>query len=378
VPSPPPSATRAGDGAPWPGGTLPPPTPFPPVPRRLSAGAVVAWSEALTQADARSREVARQVLDHGLATAKELLEALGVGGVRIESFSVAGRGGASGLAESVVEMARLKGASTVVVGSRCMGAVKRQVMSLAGLGSVSDYLIHHLPCPVAVVRHRDGEGPEDLDTAVPGPEDPGAAAPGAAALLLPARKVCVAVDASEPSAAALRHALSRVYRPGDELHLVSVAHPVPVPVMDEMLAPVLDAWERDRREALAAAQRCCEAAIAEAVAAGVPRESVWYRPLVPEGGASEVAASLLHYARSNRMSLLVLGSRGMGALRGGLMACLGLGSVSLYAAHHSDRPVVVCKHPGAVSPPPAGAELPPAPAPAPDPPGDAPGPEAAA
>lgn len=77
---------------------------------------------------------------------------MGVGGVQLECYSVSGAGGASGLAASVVQVAGIKGASLVVVGSRCMGVVRRSVMSLVGLGSVSDHLIHHLKCPVAVVR----------------------------------------------------------------------------------------------------------------------------------------------------------------------------------------------------------------------------------
>lgn len=50
-----------------------------------------------------------------------------------------------------------------------------------------------------------------------------------------------------------------------------------------------------------------------------------------------MAESILHYARGNAMSAVVLGSRGMGSMRSGMMAFLGLGSVSLYIAHHFDR-----------------------------------------
>lgn len=42
----------------------------------------------------------------------------------------------------------------MVVGSRGMGAIKRSLFSFVGLGSVSDYLLHHLDTPVMVRRAR--------------------------------------------------------------------------------------------------------------------------------------------------------------------------------------------------------------------------------
>jgi len=40
----------------------------------------------------------------------------------------------------------------VVLGSRGMGSFKRSLMGFVGLGSVSDYCVHNLPCPVLVVK----------------------------------------------------------------------------------------------------------------------------------------------------------------------------------------------------------------------------------
>lgn len=90
--------------------------------------------------------------------------------------------------------------------------------------------------------------------------------------------------ASHPSK---RPPVRRARRSGDELHVVSVAPPVPVPVVDEMAAPTLAAyghsqWQKDKEASMEAAKICCEAAIQEAVSRGVPRDSIWYRPLVPE------------------------------------------------------------------------------------------------
>ncbi len=42
-------------------------------------------------------------------------------------------------------------ADALIVGSRGMGAVKRTL-----LGSVSDHLVHHVPCPTIVCFSRHG------------------------------------------------------------------------------------------------------------------------------------------------------------------------------------------------------------------------------
>ena len=66
-----------------------------------------------------------------------------------------------GIAESLVEFAKAKEVDAVVVGSRGLGSIKRSLMSLVGLGSVSDYCIHQLHVPVLVVR---GDGSSSTAT----------------------------------------------------------------------------------------------------------------------------------------------------------------------------------------------------------------------
>lgn len=56
------------------------------------------------------------------------------------------------MGDSLVEFAKAKGVDVVAVGSRGMGSMKRSLMSLVGLGSVSDYVLHQLHVPVLVVH----------------------------------------------------------------------------------------------------------------------------------------------------------------------------------------------------------------------------------
>lgn len=39
-----------------------------------------------------------------------------------------------------------------MLGNRGLGALKRSMMSLIGLGSVSDYCVHNSPAPVIIVK----------------------------------------------------------------------------------------------------------------------------------------------------------------------------------------------------------------------------------
>lgn len=62
------------------------------------------------------------------------------------------QGGASDVGESITQYASLKRADLLVMGCRGMGAVRRAMLSLIGLGSVSDYVLHNATCPVLVIK----------------------------------------------------------------------------------------------------------------------------------------------------------------------------------------------------------------------------------
>lgn len=252
---------------------------------------------------------------------------------QVETQVLPGKGGASGVAESVVDYSKVKpcrhlvpGSShqirrlgppsskpacprpppfplqhntvdLVLVGSRGMGALKRSLLEFVGLGSVSDYLVNHLQCPVLVVRHPTDKAKVEASPqararpvrriplsgcrpAAPGQIGKGRSACCSRMGIRPklwrvareeeetrdsialafsyrqamkqqvsgARKVLVAVDESEHSVEAVKATVA-LLRPDDQLHLVSVALPVPYPVMDD--APVRDETDRDEQQGVA-------------------------------------------------------------------------------------------------------------------------------
>lgn len=75
----------------------------------------------------------------------------------------------------------------------------------------------------------------------------------------------------------------------------------------------------------------------------IPADRIWYKALFPEGGASDVGASLQHYCRDNGVGLMVVGARDMGDVRRSFMALVGVGSVSDYCVHRLEVPVAVFK-----------------------------------
>lgn len=51
---------------------------------------------------------------------------------------------------AIVDTATKTDAAFIVTGTRGMGKIRRTI-----LGSVSDFVVHHAPCPVLVCRHKD-------------------------------------------------------------------------------------------------------------------------------------------------------------------------------------------------------------------------------
>jgi nucleotide-binding universal stress UspA family protein len=177
-------------------------------------------------------------------------------------------------------------ADLLVVGSRGHG-------SFAGLvlGSVSQHVVAHAACPVAVVRGDDDRHP--------------------------AGGIVVGVDGSPESKGALRWAAREAEAAGRPLHAVLVGE----------LSLAYGLVDRAEPDWAAHAEHTLSAAVDDALGA----EAATVHREVLEGPPSEM---LLR--RATDADLLVLGSRGRGGFTGLL-----LGSVSQHAAAHAPCPVVV-------------------------------------
>lgn len=177
---------------------------------------------------------------------------------------------------------------TIVIGSRGLGGFRGLL-----LGSVSQQLTEHAPCPVTVVR-RDG-APVDLA----------------------ATRIMVGHDGSAHAARALRFAGDLARRSGGHV-IVAYAHSTGI-IVDEGgpdetlphgLYETVDGWCEPLREA------------------GMEPTIV-----IAEGDAR---TALLDAALDHNADLLVVGTRGRGAV-----ARLLLGSVAASLVRHNDLPVTV-------------------------------------
>jgi len=75
-------------------------------------------------------------------------------GVRSVSVDVLPCNPANGVAETIVEYCDMQRADIVVVGSRGAGSLRRSMLSLVGLGSVSEHLARHLTSAALMIVKR--------------------------------------------------------------------------------------------------------------------------------------------------------------------------------------------------------------------------------
>jgi nucleotide-binding universal stress UspA family protein len=141
-------------------------------------------------------------------------------------------------------------------------------------------------------------------------------------------KILLPVDGSELALAAVRHAL-RLAAEGLDASFVLANVQAPTYVYEMVLAPDAEVLERVSG---AAGTHALEAAAALCDAAGVPYEL--------ERGVGDVAPLLVEIGERYACEAIVMGARGHGALRGGL-----LGSVSQALLHRAAVPVTLVKEP---------------------------------
>jgi len=140
-------------------------------------------------------------------------------------------------------------------------------------------------------------------------------------------KILLPVDGSEPSLDAVRHAIRLVHE-GLRADILLATVQEPTYLYEMVLAPDAEALERVTG---AAGARSLEAAQGLLQAAGVSFEK--------EIASGEPAPALLELIERHRCDAVVVGARGMGALRQAV-----LGSVSQSLVHHAPVPVTIVRH----------------------------------
>lgn len=278
-----------------------------------------------------------------LKQASELVRNMDLNLDGIECHALNATGGASGVAESLVKYANTKQIGLAVLGSRGGGALQRSLRSVIGLGSVSDYAVHNMHCPVLIVRQGC------LETfAVAQPPEPADKGHGGSK----SRSILVACDETPQSKAMMQWMLENVVTECDDVHVVSVAKPMDYSIID----PVIDTStafisfrnsedaEVDKKEHLKKAEQVAKEFVEQIKSQGIPLDKVWYKALQPEGGASGVGESLLKYASANGSTMIVVGNRDLGFFKRAMTSMIGLDSVSEHLAHNAPCPVLVFKH----------------------------------
>lgn len=139
----------------------------------------------------------------------------------------------------------------------------------------------------------------------------------------PDRHVLIATDGSPGAQAAVEEGVRIAKQTGADVIFLAVAQP-PLSVLGEPFYQcVLTAHLSAMRKALAKATPFAD------------ERHVPYETELMEGSPTQL---ILDLARSRDVDLIVVGSRGLGAVKGGL-----LGSVSSEVVHHADLPVLVAR-----------------------------------
>jgi nucleotide-binding universal stress UspA family protein len=133
--------------------------------------------------------------------------------------------------------------------------------------------------------------------------------------------ILVATDGSRSGTAAVEEALMLAARLGVGLTFLSVYRPPSTMLRDPF-------YERSVRQGLRDTHAAVEEALDRAAAVGVPADG----EIIEGDAADEIVA----FADNRDSSIIVIGSRGHGALAGTL-----LGSISADVVQHARRPVLI-------------------------------------
>ncbi|KAI8835780.1 hypothetical protein BJ741DRAFT_649432 [Chytriomyces cf. hyalinus JEL632] len=142
------------------------------------------------------------------------------------------------------------------------------------------------------------------------------------------RLVAIAIDESKYAEAAVRWAMESFLRPDDLVVLLNVQHSA---------FPLLDSEERYRQFAGEIEGKCTETshALLKKYTDLLNAKNFATKAMAVKGNAKQ---EIVREVEALKADCLIVGSRGMNAVSRAF-----LGSVSQYAAHHCDCPVVIHK-----------------------------------
>lgn len=284
-----------------------------PVPPLISSGTIGAVSESYTQSvkeeEARVDLVLRSVVQQNFSGIKN--------SVRVHALDPTG--GASSVGHSIVSWCEQHKSDILFLGSRGMGTARGMLMSIVGLGSVSSYCLHNMESPVCVIHGCANDNQ-----------------------VCNQQKVLVCIDDSTKSKAALEWAIKNFVSEENELHVVSVALPVPYDIEEQDVASVSAlSPSKDSILSVQSASEQVEAASKRAIEMGIDKKQIITKTLKPGGGASDIAKSIEEYIVENGIGSVIMGTRGMSAVKRTIMSLVGLGSVSDWCVNNLKVPVFV-------------------------------------
>lgn len=203
----------------------------------------------------------------------------------------------------IVRAAETWNADLVVLGARGLGAIAGAL-----LGSVSLGVARHAPCSVLVVKPGAGTG----------------------------RRIVIAVDGSGQAATAAAFVARLPLDPATVVQLVGVAQRPVAPATTPGLAAGI--VRKALAELLQERKGALERALAEAAGPFAGAAKTVERTVL----VGHPVESLLGAAAGRDVGLIVVGARGLGAVKR-----LVLGSVSEALLRHVDRPILIVKEPRA-------------------------------
>lgn len=142
------------------------------------------------------------------------------------------------------------------------------------------------------------------------------------------KKILVALDGSEHASRALDHALTLFSRDALHMHLLTVCEPIHV--NEVIFKDTLSDMHQLEAEHTAAGRKIVDAAAEKLKQAGVSHDTH-----VEIGHAAQV---IVEFARTYHCEMIVMGTRGLGAI-----GSLAVGSVAHKVVHLANVPVLLAK-----------------------------------